>query len=137
MEKVGSTKDVNVVVQWASLDNGNTQRLFVTQDSSPEVKSLVVEDLPAVDMGDYRNLVEFVRWGAKNYPAKKYFVDVWNHGSGWHNLMAGGRSGGITISDISYDDKTGNVITTEQLGQANPPVWGWLVALAAARRLLA
>ena len=118
MERVGSTKDVNVVVQWASLDNGNTQRLFVTQDDSDEVKSLVVEDLPAVDMGDYRNLVEFIRWGAKHYPAKKYFVDVWNHGSGWHKLMAANGRGGVTISDISFDDNTGNVITTEQLGQA-------------------
>jgi len=118
MEKVGSTKDVNVVVQWASLANGNTQRLFVTKDSSPEVKSLVVEDMAPVDMGDYRNLVEFIRWAAQKYPAKKYFVDVWNHGSGWHNLSDRFRRGGVAISDISSDDLTGNVITTEQLGQA-------------------
>ncbi|MBU6375207.1 MAG: hypothetical protein KGQ59_04375 [Bdellovibrionales bacterium] len=119
MEKVGSTKDINVVVQWASLDHGKTRRLFVTKDNDPNaVNSLVLDEMPAVDMGDYKNLVEFIRWGAKNYPAKKYFVDVWNHGSGWHYLRAEMNRGGISITDISHDENTGNVITTEQLGQA-------------------
>jgi len=120
MEKVGSTDDVNVVVQWASLENGNTKRLYVTQDDNPtEVTSTVMADMPAVDMGDYRNLIEFIRWGAEHYPAKKYFIDVWNHGSGWHKLQARmNKRGGVSIQDISSDDTTGHIITTEQLGEA-------------------
>jgi hypothetical protein len=115
MEKVGSTDQVNVVVQWASMAASTTKRLYVTQDSSEDVKSLVVEDLPRVDMGDVKNLVEFIRWGAEHYPAKKYLIDIWNHGAGWHRLL---KSDGVGIQDISFDDHSGNNITTEELGTA-------------------
>ncbi len=116
MEKVGSTDQVNVVVQWASTANGRTRRLLARKDNDPRrVTSPTVQDLAAVDMGDWRNLVEFVRWGAANYPAKRYFVDVWDHGSGWHKLRG---DSGMTPKDISWDDHTGNYITTEQLGEA-------------------
>ncbi len=113
LEEVGSTDKINFVVQWASLTK-NTKRLLVQKDNSKtEVTSPVVQDLAPVDMGDYHELVNFVKWGMDNYPAKKYFVIVWNHGSGWH--MAGKD---LTISDISYDERTGHIITTEQLGVA-------------------
>ena len=36
---------------------------------------------------------------------------VWNHGAGWHRLAGGQR-------DISFDDNTGNKISTEELGLA-------------------
>lgn len=69
MEQVGSTDQMNIVVQWASLANGNTKRLYVTQDADAnKVSSVPVEEMSPVDMGDYRNLVEFIRWGAKNFP---------------------------------------------------------------------
>jgi hypothetical protein len=114
MEKVGSSDQVNVVVQWASMKNQDTRRLLVQKDSDPtKVTSPTVQSLPRVDMGNPNNLVEFIRWAAENYPAKRYFVDVWDHGSGWHLL-----SDGITTRDISWDDYTHNSITTEELGVA-------------------
>jgi hypothetical protein len=70
------------------------------------------------DMGDYKSLVDFVKWGVDNYPAKKYFVAIWNHGSGWHFQDAKIKSGDLVVNDISFDDNTGNHITTEQLGVA-------------------
>jgi len=118
MEKVGSSDQVNVVVQWASLKASTTKRVYVEKDNSNEVTSPVVEDLPRVDMGDYEELVEFIKWGVNNYPAKKYFVDVWNHGSGWRNLFNRSRDNGFVINDISWDDISGNSITTKQLGEA-------------------
>lgn len=116
MEKVGSTDSVNVVVQWASMAASSVKRLYVKKDNNPnKVTSPTVQDMGAVDMGDVKSLVEFVRWGAQNYPAKHYFIDVWNHGAGWHRLSL---DGGFKPTDISWDDKTGNFITTEQLGDA-------------------
>lgn len=120
MEEIGSTDKVNIVVQWGSLKNGTTKRVFVTKDNdTKKVTSPVIEDMGKVDMGKYETLVDFVKWGASNYPAKKYFVNVWDHGSGWHSM---GRRGGdnfpIFPSDISWDDQTGSFITTKQLGQA-------------------
>lgn len=117
MEQVGSNAEVNMVVQWASLKNKNTKRLLVQKDNDlKKVTSPVIEDMAAVDMGDYKQLVEFVRWGVKNYPAKKYMITVWNHGNGWQRVMA--MDGAVQIKDISYDDISGNKITTEQLGLA-------------------
>lgn len=120
MEKVGSNDKVNVVVQWASLKNKKTVRLLVQKDSNPnKVTSPIVQDLGKADMGDWRNLKSFIEWGAQNYPAKHLFVNVWDHGSGWHamKLRAQGNNT-IRPTDISWDDNTGNHITTPQLGQA-------------------
>ena len=116
MEQVGSSADLNMVVQWASIKNRKTQRLLVQKDNDTQkVTSPAVETLNPVDMGDYKSLVEFVRWGVQKYPAKHYFIAVWNHGNGWHLTS---KDGGVQVRDISYDDNTGHHITTEQLGQA-------------------
>ena len=34
-------------------------------------------------MGDPKVLTDFLRWGAKKYPAKNYMVVIGNHGAGW------------------------------------------------------
>lgn len=113
METVGSNEDMHVVVQWASLKNATTKRLYIEKDSSKsKINSPVVQELPRVDMGDYRSLVEFVSWAAKEYPARHYFVDVWNHGDGWM------RRSPETLRSISGDDLTGHSISTAQLGTA-------------------
>ncbi|MCR4953566.1 MAG: hypothetical protein K6A43_05770 [Treponema sp.] len=41
-----------------------------------------VGSAPNASMGKPGTLTDFLRWGAKNYPAKKYALDFWNHGSG-------------------------------------------------------
>ena len=107
MEQIGSTDQLNVVVQWASLKRGTTQRLYIHKDNDPrKVTSPILQEIPKLDMGDWRSLVEFVQWAHDNYPAKRYFINVWNHGNGWH------------LTDISYDDVSGHMITTKQLGDA-------------------
>lgn len=122
MKKVGSNKNMNVVVQWASKATQKTKRIYVKKGS---VETL--DNLGLVDMGDVQNLKDFIAWGVKKYPAKHYFIDVWNHGSGWHNaIFPKGRaahamrssSSSIHANDISFDDLSGHAITTEQLGQA-------------------
>ena len=64
MEQFGSSDQVNVVVQWASMRSQVTKRLLVQKDSSTTVTSPVVESLSNVDMGDYHSLIEFARWAA-------------------------------------------------------------------------
>ena len=113
MEKVGSTKDINILVEWGSETTTKTRRLYVQKSTnSAQVTSPVVLENDNYDMGNYKNLVEFVKWGIQNYPAKHYFVSVWNHGSGWNRQVL------VSPKDISYDDHSGNKITTEQLGLA-------------------
>ncbi len=110
MSQVGSDANVNIIVQWASIANGKTKRLYITKGGFD-----VVEEMAPADMGDYNTLVDFAKWAAAKYPAKKYMVDVWNHGSGWHLQDI---NVGFHVNDISYDDTTGHKITTEQLGVA-------------------
>lgn len=115
MEMTGSTDQMNILVQWASLANKTTKRLYVKRDQSQQVTSPVLQDLgPNVDMGDYRSLVDFAQWSQQNFPAKHYFIVVWNHGSGWHQSLDGNRIN----RDISNDDLTGHSIRTEELAYA-------------------
>lgn len=128
MERVGSNDQVNLIVQWASLRAKSTVRLHIQKDADDKkITSPVVDDLkkPA-DMGDAATLEEFIRWGTEAYPAKHYFVAVWNHGGGWHlqqqvrnKLNPGKHSprGTLVPQDISWDDRTGHHITTEEMGQ--------------------
>lgn len=114
MEVVGSNESMNIVVQWASYEAQTTKRVYVTRDEDrTQVTSTIVEDIPRVDMGDWTELVEFIKWSVDRYPAKRYFIDVWNHGSGWHAFQ-----NNRFFTDISNDDFTHNAITTKQLGMA-------------------
>ncbi|MBR4330812.1 MAG: hypothetical protein IKO19_07850 [Candidatus Riflebacteria bacterium] len=65
-----------------------------------------------VDMGDYRVYTNFVKSAIKKYPAKHYCSIIWNHGTGWKAIKA---AQGM-VRGISYDDQSGNHITTAQLG---------------------
>jgi Clostripain family len=121
METVGSTDNINVVVQWASYSAHDVKRLYIQKSTDPSnVTSPVVQDLgPNVDMGDWNTFAQFIQWGAQNYPANHYLVDMWDHGSGWHSITAEFVGGHVyRPMDVSWDDYTGNSITTVQLGQA-------------------
>src|SRR4051812_33685323 len=52
MEKVGSSDQVNLVVQWASKANHGTKRLYVQKDdNASQVTSPIVQDMGQIDMG--------------------------------------------------------------------------------------
>ena len=115
MEKVGSTNNVNVVVEWGSLSAKKTVRMLMKKDSNINaVTSPVLQDMGVVDMGNYEELVNFVKWGVQQYPAAHYFVDIWDHGNGFEKSA----HMPAIFKDLSYDDGSGNRITTEQLGTA-------------------
>lgn len=110
LETVGSTNEIDVIVQWAKTGNDKTYRLKVEKDNDEKkVTSPIIEALPRVDMGDYKNMIDFIRWAHEHYPAKHYFISYWNHGSGWYEDRKEPTRG------ISYDDYSGNHITTPQM----------------------
>lgn len=116
METSGSDANRNIVVQWASLAGKSAKRLYIQKDNDQsKVTSPVVEELGAVDMGNKQNLLDFIDWSARNYPAKKYFVVVWNHGGGWHFTSPRRGDDVVRVSDISWDERTGSSIKTEEL----------------------
>jgi hypothetical protein len=90
MTRVGSTPDVNIVVQ---VDRA----MF---DSLPQPRRYYVEknrlqllgELAELDMADPANLADFVRYGKDNYPADNYLLVLWDHGNGWpESLQQCGR----------------------------------------------
>ncbi|HWU42127.1 MAG TPA: clostripain-related cysteine peptidase, partial [Bdellovibrio sp.] len=100
METVGSTDKMNILVQWGSWANPNVTRLLVQKDDdTSKVTSPVVQSLGGTDMGDWKELVRFVEWANQNYPAKHYFIVVWDHGNGWH-LTANNTNSEIHAQDI-------------------------------------
>ena len=108
MEMVGSTTDVNIVVQAdrvpgydiSNSDWTNTRRYYITQDSDPMQINSQFNDLGELNMGDPQTLIDFTSWAVANYPAKKYLLVIWNHGGGF-------RSPAYTAKDIAWDDTSG------------------------------
>ncbi len=131
MEMVGSTSEVNIVVQVDRVpysvlassnqgyaddtSNGNwttTRRYYVTQDFNPVlINSTLKIDLGELNMGDPQTLVDFANWAVNNYPAKKYLLVIWNHGGGFRSLNL--------AKDIAWDDTNGgDKITMPELEDA-------------------
>lgn len=122
MEQVGSTDQLNIIVQVKrrAVNLQNTRRIMVQKDGQLNtVTSPVVQDLGLnIDMGDYQTLKAFVEWGIKTYPSERVAVIIWNHGDGWRS------STGVNpvTKAISEDDLTGNHIEIWQLPQALRPL---------------
>jgi hypothetical protein len=132
MEIVGSTTDVNIVVQvdripYSVLASNNegyaddisnsnwttTRRYYITQDfDSVQINSQLISDLDELNMGDPQTLIDFTTWAVTEYPAKKYLLVIWNHGGGF-------RSPTYTAKDIAWDDTSGgDKITMSELEYA-------------------
>lgn len=93
MAGVGSTDKVNIIVQFDRKskheENANTvpqwnQCLrFRVQKNMEPVSLSALQDLGEVNMGDGKVLADFVQWAMKEYPARHYMLDIWDHGQGW------------------------------------------------------
>lgn len=117
MEAVGSTDKVKITVQLGRIrgyttadgDWVGTRRYLIEKDNDKSRITSPVLQQGNDDMGDYKNMVEFVKWSKQNFPAEKYMLVFWNHGAGWK------LNGSNITKGISYDDATGNHITTQQI----------------------
>jgi clostripain len=126
MEVAGSTDDVAIVVQmdraerdyYDDTTNGNwtdAKRFYVTQDSDTSIiNSPVIEDLGEVNMGDPAVLTSFIEWSIANYPAKRYALVLWNHGSGWRLKEIDSEA----VKSICVDDESGDELSMTELRSA-------------------
>jgi len=106
MEKVGSSDQVDIVVL-QDHRNGGAERIYVKKNGQSEK-----ENLGETDMGDWNRALQFFTWGVENHPADHYFMAIWNHGAGWKL-----KDKDNELKGVSYDDGSGNHITTPQLGK--------------------
>lgn len=95
MARIGSTDQVNIVVQvdriakyahTTPVDWSQTLRFKIERGTQPQPKEAVA-DLGELNMGDEKVLRDFVRWGMDKYPAKKYFLVIWDHGQGYRLFL--------------------------------------------------
>lgn len=120
MEVVGSSTDVNIVVQadripnydYSNNDWTNTRRYYITQDYDPyTINSQLISELGELNMGSPQTLIDFATWAVTNYPAKKYLLVIWNHGGGFRSTAL--------AKDIAWDDTSGgDKITMPELEYA-------------------
>jgi hypothetical protein len=80
MKRVGSTKDVDVAVQFDRRGNGKTYRYHLRKGTT--LASDVVQQLGETDCGDPAVAIDFFTWGMQQYPSEKVLAIIWNHGSG-------------------------------------------------------
>lgn len=95
MEEVGSTNDVQVVVQvefspeFSSSLPKNTLRGRIVKDTDNTVITSTLEDMGNLDMTDPATLTEFIEWATTQYPARHYAIILWSHGLGWKGSNKG------------------------------------------------
>ncbi len=86
MEKAVISSDINVIVQLdpsTYYSDPQTRRYKIEHNNYPVINSPVIKYMGDIDSGDFLNLADFVNWSSKKYPAKKYALIIWSHGSGW------------------------------------------------------
>jgi len=86
MEKAGSTSNINIVLQTGGglksfspneIDFSKVQRHQIINGTLHTLLNLGIKN-----MGGQNTLSEFIKWGVSNFPAKKYAIIFWDHGSG-------------------------------------------------------
>ena len=123
MSSVGSTSDVNIVVQFDRIpghvssygDWTTCKRFHVTSGMTPTAAN-AISDLDECNMGDPDTLDAFVTWAMAEFPADNYALILWNHGDGWKSInnwvpwaddtkeaKDAGSSRGICVDDTDND----------------------------------
>ena len=93
-EKVGTTPQMNVVAQISRVpDGGGCQRIAIEKQPDGNHHSPVLQELGSTNMGDPKNLADFIKWTKANYPANHYMLVLNDHGNGWQG----------TCEDESHD----------------------------------
>ena len=96
MENAGPGPNINMIIQLDRPQSGYNDgvnnfgeavRIKIQKDKDPvKIGSPIVSRLGNINSGDPKTLSDFIEWGVKNYPAKRYILTVWSHGSGWKTI---------------------------------------------------
>ncbi|MGA1866020.1 MAG: clostripain-related cysteine peptidase, partial [Thermoplasmatota archaeon] len=89
LEKVPDNDLVNVVIVIDKELEGDTRLLELKQGGSIELNLTDIDPSWShneINMGDGDQLLEFLKWGADNYPARKYNIHLSDHGGGWRGV---------------------------------------------------
>jgi len=106
MQTIGSNDNFNVIVMYDGQKDGDSEYLYIKKNDPETVKKI-----GEVNTGDPNTLIDFIDFSAKKYPAEKYMLVLWNHGSG---VLGPGKSLNFpanriyNLLDIGFDGESGN-----------------------------
>ena len=89
MENPGYSSKVNVIVETGGGSNqtkiDGTRFIDFTKVQRHKIlhnNIQIIANLGQKDMGNPKTLSDFIVWGMSSFPAKKYAIILWDHGSG-------------------------------------------------------
>ncbi|HQI80782.1 MAG TPA: clostripain-related cysteine peptidase [Deltaproteobacteria bacterium] len=121
MEQIGSTSDVNIVVQaeFSSQYSVNapagTLRGRITRDDNILGIGSALTNIGNRNMADRATLAEFISWAAAAYPADRYALVIWDHGDGW---KAAAEESAPSKGAISDDTSGGDLMPLPDIAGA-------------------
>jgi len=92
MEQIGSDNNINIVptldrISGYNASNGNwtdTRSFYATKDTNTSIiNSQQLKSWGELQMDNPNSLYSVVKYSIQNYPAARYAVIIWDHGSGW------------------------------------------------------
>jgi hypothetical protein len=91
MQKTGSASNTNILVeidQAGDFDGVIRYEISERDPRTGKADRIVKDRLPEKDSGNPQTLLDSLKWARSLYEAKKYFIVIWNHGSGFRNRIA-------------------------------------------------
>lgn len=131
---IGATSAVNLLVQWDQPGNNKTWRYKINPGARVDAGSLNTE----MGYNPENEIVDSMQWIKNSYPAKRYALILWNHGSGIEDFKTLANIPGLpkplsswlqipgspvpATSEqergILYDDSQGTLLTNQALASA-------------------
>jgi hypothetical protein len=122
MARVGSTDEVNIIVQLDRIGKYVTEaderfpfwtetlRFRIREGMKPS-RDHAISNIGEANMGSGKTLENFVSWATTTFPADHYALIIWDHGQGWRRVFA------PTDEVRSIISKTGqDILTQPQIG---------------------
>jgi len=100
LSKAGGRPNVNVLLQ-ISEPGGATR--YAVDRNFPEKP---LQHIDRADFADYRTVIDFVKWAKREYPAKRYALMLYGHGTGWEEYAPAG---------LVYGERAANHIRNSEL----------------------
>lgn len=77
MKAIGSNDELGIIVQVDKPYIG-ANRFYVAKDTLYNIVNLGI-----IDMCNWQTLGDFINWSVMYFPAKRYFLILWDHGTNW------------------------------------------------------
>jgi hypothetical protein len=91
MQKTGSSSNTSILVEIDQAGDFDGVIRYEISEKDPrtgKADRIVKDRLPEKDSGNPQTLLDSLKWAKSLYEAKKYFIVIWNHGSGFRNRIA-------------------------------------------------